>query len=298
MTNFTTVLALTLKGLWAHKLRFMLTGLAVVLGVSFMSGSMILTDTMAATFDELLAENNEGVDAVVQRPAAIEGLGEDARERLDESTLRAVSDVDGVSAAFGSVQGFAQLVRADGDVAQNTMGATIGTNWIDDDRLNPFDLAAGDAPTAAGEAVVDRATVDDEGWTLGDTFTVLGKTGPEDLRLVGVATFGEIDGIPGSTMIATDVETAQRMFGEPGRFDTILVAKDDSLTAEALALRLRSALSSDDVEVLTGAADTAAKQADLRENLKFLSTTHSRSWSPNAPAIWRCCGRSVPVGCR
>jgi putative ABC transport system permease protein len=60
--------SLTLKGLWAHKLRFLLTGLAVILGVSFMSGTMILTDTMGQTFDELLAENNEGIDAIVQRP--------------------------------------------------------------------------------------------------------------------------------------------------------------------------------------------------------------------------------------
>ena len=272
MSYLPTVLALTLKGLWVHKLRFLLTGLAVVLGVSFMSGSMILTDTMAATFDELLAENNEGVDAVVQRPAAIEGLGDDVRERLDESTLQVVEDVDGVSAAFGSVQGFAQLVRADGEVAQNVMGATIGSNWIDDARLNPLDLASGEGPDAPGEAVVDRATADAEGWSIGDRFTVLGKAGPEELQLVGVATFGEIDGIPGSTMIATDLATAQAMFGEPKRFDTILVAKDGSLSADELALRLRSALAGDDVEVLTGAADTAAKQHDLRENLKFFNT--------------------------
>ena len=267
-----TVLVLTLKGLWAHKLRFLLTGVAVTLGVSFMSVSMILTDTMAATFDDVLAENNSGVDAIVQRPAAIEGLGDDVRERLDESTLLTVNEVDGVAAASGSVQGFAQLVRADGDVAQNVMGATIGANWIDDARLNPFELADGDAPDGPGEAVVDRATVEGEGWTLGDSFTVLGKTGPKDLRLVGVATFGEIDGIPGSTMIATDLVTAQTMFGEPGRFDAILVAKEGSLTADELALRLRAAFPADDVEVLTGEADTAAKQDDLRENLKFFNT--------------------------
>ena len=38
---------LTIKGLWAHKLRFALTGLAVVLGVAFMAGTMVLTDTMS-----------------------------------------------------------------------------------------------------------------------------------------------------------------------------------------------------------------------------------------------------------
>ena len=172
------MLRLTLKGLWAHKLRFVLTGLAVILGVAFMSGTMILTDTMGRTFDDVLATNNEGVDAIVRRESAIDGDMAEVRERVDEATLAGVLEVDGVDAAAGSIQGFAQLVRDDGEVATNELGATIGTAWIDDSRLNPFQLADGRAPEAANEAVVDRATVTDEGWAIGDTFTVLAKTGP------------------------------------------------------------------------------------------------------------------------
>jgi len=262
---------LTIKGLWAHKLRFLLTGLAVILGVSFMSGTMILTDTMGRTFDDLLATNNAGIDAIVQRPSALEGAGDDVRERVDATLLPRVLEVDGVDAAAGSVQGFAELVEADGDVAEHDLGATIGTSWIDDARLNPFDLAEGVAPAAPGEAVVDRATVEDQGWSIGDTFTVLGKDGPEQLTLVGAATYGDVDGIPGSTMVATDVATAQRMFGEPGRFDSIVVAKGDGISADELAVRLQQALEGD-VEVVTGAADTADKQAELRDDLRFFNS--------------------------
>ena len=56
---------LTRKGLWAHKVRFLLTGLAVILGVSFMAGTMILTDTMGKTFDGLFAASYDETDAVV-----------------------------------------------------------------------------------------------------------------------------------------------------------------------------------------------------------------------------------------
>ena len=63
---------LTWKGLWAHKLRFALTGLAVVLGVAFMSGTQILTDTMGKTFDGIFEDANQGVDVVVRRAAAVE----------------------------------------------------------------------------------------------------------------------------------------------------------------------------------------------------------------------------------
>ena len=62
---------LTARGLWAHKLRFALTGLAVVLGVAFMAGTMILTDTMDRTFSGLFETSNAGIDVVVQRPVAV-----------------------------------------------------------------------------------------------------------------------------------------------------------------------------------------------------------------------------------
>ncbi len=266
------MLRITCKGLWAHKLRFMLTGLAVILGVAFMSGTMILTDTMGRTFDEALATNNDGIDAIVRRGSAIDGESAEVRERVEAATLTAVLEVDGVDAAAGSIQGFAQLVQDDGAVAENALGATIGTSWIDDARLNPFQLAAGRAPEASLEAIVDRATVANEGWDLGDSFVVLAKTGPVELTLVGEAMFGELDGIPGSTMIATDLTTAQELFGEPGYFDTIVVAKSSGVAADELAVHLQSALADGQIEVITGEADTADKQAALREDLRFFDT--------------------------
>ncbi|MGH9132620.1 MAG: ABC transporter permease [Ilumatobacteraceae bacterium] len=266
------MLRLTLKGLWAHKLRFVLTGLAVILGVAFMSGTMILTDTMGRTFDNVLADSNEGIDAIVRRQAAIEGDFTEVRERVEETTLARVLEVDGVDAAAGSIQGFAQLVSEEGEVATNDLGATFGTNWIDDERLNPFQLADGRAPAAAGEAIVDRATVSDQGWAIGDTFTALSKNGPVELTLVGEATFGDVEGIPGSTMIATELGTAQEHFGEPGAFDSIVVARTSEVSADELTVLLRSALADDRIEVLTGESDTAEKQADLREDLRFFNT--------------------------
>jgi putative ABC transport system permease protein len=265
------MLNVTMKGLWAHKLRFALTGLAVILGVAFMSGTMVLTDTMGRTFNDVLTSNNKGVDVVVQHASAIEGVDGDVRERIDASTITDVEAIDGVDAAAGTVQGFAQLVRADGDVTVNAFGATIGASWIADKRLNPFQLASGKAPDAPTDAVVDQATADAEGWEIGTRFTVLAKPGPIQLTLVGTATYGDLAGIPGSTVIATDTATAQQLFGEPGRFDTIVVAAEPGVTPDELAVALQHALPGA-VEVLTGDADTAAKLDELQENLKFFNT--------------------------
>ena len=157
---------LTRKGLWAHKLRFVLTGLAVVLGVAFMAGTMILTDTMGKTFDGLFATANEGIDVVVRRDdrhrrraAPTSGSGS-----TPASSTRSRA-VDGVDAAAGSIEGFAQLVarRRHRRRRPTASACTIGANWIDDERLNPFALAAGRAPAAPTEVVLDQATVERRG---------------------------------------------------------------------------------------------------------------------------------------
>lgn len=269
---------LTLRGLWAHKLRFALTGVAVVLGVAFMAGTTVLTDTMARSFDAVFTTANDGVDVVVQRPTEFETDLGDARERVPAELVEQVRAVDGVDAASGSIQGFAQLVDADGAVGSlDGFQATIGTNWLGDE-LSPLQLDIGRAPSGPDEVVLDRATADDQGWSPGDDVTVLGKSGPRQLSLVGVATYGSVDGLPGMTMVAVDDSTAQEMFGEVGAYDSIVVRGAADVSNEELAARVSDTLAgssdalSQDLEVLTGAADTADKQADLHEDLAFFNT--------------------------
>jgi putative ABC transport system permease protein len=266
---------LTRKELWAHKLRFALTGLAVVLGIGFLSGTQILTDTMGKTFDGIFEDANDGVDVVVRRTAAVESdFEQDVRERVDTATLERVRNVDGVDAAVGSIQGQAALVGPDGSVdATEGFGGVLGANWVDDERLNPFALATGHAPRGENEAVIDQSTFDSDHHTLGDTVTLLGKGTPRQLTLVGTATYGDSGGIPGVTLIGLTDATAQELFAEIGAYDSIVVASDGTLSADALAERVRAELGRPDTfEIVTGATDTAANKADLEESLGFFNT--------------------------
>jgi putative ABC transport system permease protein len=69
-----------LKGLLAHKLRLALTALAVVLGVAFVSGTLMFTDTLDRVFEQLFGESAKGVDAYVRSHSAFEGpTGPDRR---------------------------------------------------------------------------------------------------------------------------------------------------------------------------------------------------------------------------
>ena len=268
------MLALTLKGLWAHKLRYALTGLAVVLGVAFMAGTMVLTDTMKQTFDGVFATANDGTDVIVRREGAIEGSLVTARDRVDATVVDEVSSVAGVESARGSIQGATQLVHADGSLSETDgMGVAIGANWIDDDHLNPFTLASGRAPAGDSEVVIDETTAEDQGWVAGDSIRVLTLAGPTDLVVVGTATYGDIGGVPGSSLVATIDATAQRLFAAPGRYDSVVVAAAEGVAAEELTQRIESAVAGpgSGLEALTGAEDTAAKQADFQEDLAFFT---------------------------
>ena len=91
----------TIKGLLAHKLRLALTALAIVLGVTFISGTFVLTDTLHNTFSVLFGNVYQKVDFQVRGVAQL-GSGANAmRNELPESLLATIRGVPGVGAAEG-----------------------------------------------------------------------------------------------------------------------------------------------------------------------------------------------------
>ncbi len=132
---------LTIKELVAHKLRMLTTAFAVLLGVAFMAGTLVFTDTISATYDSALADADEGVDAYVRTPSEIDlGYGEPG-PRLDASLINTVASVDGVDEAALRINGYAQLVDRDGDtVGDLSKNPAFGTNWVTVDDLNPYEL--------------------------------------------------------------------------------------------------------------------------------------------------------------
>ena len=109
------MLKTTIKGLMARKLRLFATALAVLLGVAFMAGTFVLTDTIARTFHDLFGSVYVHTDAVVRGRAALESSAFEAqRPRVDTTLIRAITGVPGVRAAEGNVFDYAQLVDGHG----------------------------------------------------------------------------------------------------------------------------------------------------------------------------------------
>ncbi len=107
---------IALQSLLARKLRLVTTALAVILGVAFTAGTLVLTDTMSNIFNNLSASVYQGTDALVRAKAVFNGpnqMGEQ-RPNIDASLVPALSHVPGVAAAAGSAFGYTRLIGEDG----------------------------------------------------------------------------------------------------------------------------------------------------------------------------------------
>jgi putative ABC transport system permease protein len=120
----------TLKGLLAHKLRLALTALAIVLGVTFISGTFVLTDTLHNTFSVLFGS----VYQQDRLPGPRGGRSSAAAARTRSATscpsrCWPPSAVPGVAAAEGEVEGYAQFVARDGKPIQTGGAPALGVNF-------------------------------------------------------------------------------------------------------------------------------------------------------------------------
>ena len=128
---------IALKSVLAKKLRLFSTALSIMLGVAFLSGTLVFTDTISRTFDDLFADVFENTDAYVRSSSTTDlGMGNTQRGRMPESVVDTVKDVRGVADAQGVVQAFAQIVGSDGEaIGEPGRGApTFGNRQVSRSR--------------------------------------------------------------------------------------------------------------------------------------------------------------------
>jgi putative ABC transport system permease protein len=252
----------TIKSLIAHKLRLALTALAVVLGVAFMSGTFVLTDTIKHTFNTLFQQTSVGKDAVVRAVAPYGGNSTDFnsdRPLTPESLLATVQATPGVAAADASVGGLVTVLNKAGKPA-TTHAPTLAFSWLPDRRLSALTLRSGRAPSAPTEMTIDNGTAKKEHFNLGDQLTVIGNQGPRQYTVVGITGFGSTDNLAGAALAAFTLPTAQAMAGKPGYVSEIDVAAAPGTSSQTLLAAIGNRLPKG-FEVVTG-AEAAAQQAN------------------------------------
>ncbi len=260
------IATLTLRQLAANKRRLLATAFAVILGVAFLAGTLILTDTIRGTFDSLLARADAGTAAQIRAASPLDrGYGDSSRP-IDAGLVDTIRRVDGVDQATVQVSGYAQILDGDGKAVGSAQTGVLGQNWVTVPALNPFTLAAGRAPAGPGEIAIDRRSARLAGLGVGDHTTVLSAGEPRPATIVGITRFGSVDTPGGLAVVLFDDVTAQAVLNQPGQVDSIAVTAQPGVAPDDLVARLAPIVGAGN-EVISGAALTTEHQDDIGRDI-------------------------------
>jgi putative ABC transport system permease protein len=241
----------SLRGLAAHKVRFSLTVLSVVLGTAFIAASFVFTQMLGRSFDDIVELSTDGVAVQVQ---PTEELGAGVPLALVD-TVRAV---DGVRAVEPSTSGAVTLIGADGTAVGSGGAPSVGFAWVtgDDAVSDSGRLTDGRAPEGPDEIVVNASAAEKAGLTVGDSTRVIPQSGsPLEVEVVGIHD-SDVAGLGGFIGIGFSPDAAVDLFTDGVNASDLLVAADDGVDEQVLTRRV--------LDVLPEGA-TARPGSELRE---------------------------------
>jgi putative ABC transport system permease protein len=218
------VLALARGSLRAHKARLALSVLAVLLGVAFISGTLLLTDSLTAGVADLAPRR---ATATVRAATTLE---EATRPALPADLPARLRRLDGVKAAAGKVLGGVQLRPVTGSVR----GPALGLSWPEDATLSPLRLVTGHPPTG-GEAAVSAGFARGDHVGVGDAVEVATGWGTAELRVSGIVRVGGAGGAGPASLVVLDLATARALLGVTGWSAVDVLAAPGALAPARLA---------------------------------------------------------------
>jgi putative ABC transport system permease protein len=261
----------TLRSLLAHKLRLALSAVAIVLGVAFVAGTMIFTDTLDRTFTSLFQSTASDVSVEAAAGFRAGGDAPAGTRPVPPTLVDRVRDVDGVAAAEGYVQAEGvYLLTPSGQVLDTGGAPGVGVSWTTERALSASELTDGRAPQRAGEVALDSGSAEEAGFAVGDRVTVLTPGPRVEATVVGIFTFGEDGGLAGASLTAFDVATAQQLLGVGEGFTGIQVLAADDVPDAELADRVAAAVG-DDYDVRTARQQADERSAALADGLSFIT---------------------------
>ncbi|MET9681885.1 ABC transporter permease [Streptomyces coeruleorubidus] len=240
-----------LRNVLAHKARLLMTVLAVMLGVAFVSGTLVFTNTISDAFQKSSAKGFDQVDvAMTADYQDAEGDRVGKLHDLTQATLDKTERVPGAASAIGVVQGFTAVADKDGKLLGDGFQSQGGNYWGTKDPRYP--LVSGHAPKGPGEILIDSETAKRAGYQVGDTVR-MSVDGPVlTPRITGVFTTDDGNVAAGGSLTLFDTATAQKLFGKAGVYDQIDVKAKPGVTQTALKAELDKALPEGTVATTTG----------------------------------------------
>lgn len=272
------MLLLTWRNLLARKVRLLMSTLAIVLGIGFLSGVMTFSAGLNATFDNII--NGSTSDAVV-RPAgelqaANAGVG--TTQVIEPADVEKLGALPEVAAADGSVDGVGSYLLGKDDKLVGGQGApTLAFNYAPSDNMagEPvLELTAGGWPGRAGEITLDTSSAERGAYEVGDRVTMILPTEDADPRatftLVGTADFNG-GGTAGATIVLFDTAEAQEIFlGGADAFTSVSLTAADGVSQAELA-DAANAVAPEGFTAVTGDKVVEETQAQLGQFLDVIS---------------------------
>ena len=262
-----------LKGMLGRKLRTVLTALAIVIGVSMISGTFVLTDTIDRAFHSIFVSSYAQTDAVISGKKLVDWSASGnptipASVLAKVRTLPEVGQAEGAIIDFDSNSDLAPLLDRDGKVISSE-GYGFGID-PSAERFNPFRLTEGRWAAAPDEVVVDADTASGKHFAPGDSIRVTADGPTRSYRVVGVLKFGDLSSLGGATIALFTVGAARDLLHKPG-LDSIAVAAADGVSSQQLLAALREVVPAN-VQVKSGAEQASSDEKDVAG----LMTLHPR----------------------
>jgi putative ABC transport system permease protein len=260
--------SLALKSLWARKVRALTTTLAVVIGVAFVAGSYILTDTIFAAFDEIFSESLKGTSVVISAKNPVE---QDNGEvpTIGASLLPRVQKTPGVKLAAGAIFTPGGFFDSKGDAIGNKFAPKFISSTLPVE-LESLTYLEGHRPRGPTEASIDKAAAESSGLELGEKFEIVGQSSAHSFRLVGFTQLGSAS-FGGASIAQVTLPVAQRITHKTGRFDQISVTAERGVSASLLKQRIEREMPAS-ARVETGVESADRSSEEIRDNLSFLPT--------------------------
>ncbi|MER7177727.1 ABC transporter permease [Streptomyces mesophilus] len=272
------MLRTALRNVLAHKARLVMTALAVMLGVAFVSGTLVFGDTVAGAFRGASAKNLDGVAVAVQdngttaEPEAKPGAFKTA---LDDKLVGRIAELPGAESVRPTVNGRATLAAKDGDpVNADADWHNLAVNYAPGkDGKDPlYPLTKGRAPASAGELALDAKTAEKAGYRIGDTVRFATDGPALTKKLVGLVSTDDPRVTAGGTLALFDTATAQKLFTAPGFYDEITVGARPGTDEGKLTADVRALLPQDGAATATSGEALAAQQSrDIAQNTGALT---------------------------
>ncbi|WP_127125916.1 ABC transporter permease [Georgenia sp. SYP-B2076] len=267
-----------LREVRAHLGRFLLSVLAVTLGIAFVTGTFSLRAMLADTFSSIIASTTQGDLYLRGVPDARGDAGPEGqpqqfgqpRTPVPIQLAHEVAGVKGVDQAVPDILGAVVLIGADGQAVVNGQAPSLGSVLREHDPSGT--LVAGRAPRNAGEIALETTALKTSGLRIGDTTRVVVGAGRlTDVRVVGEATYG--NPMVGTTLVLLDPATGEAAFAPQGLVPSVAIFADPGTDLGALKDRVAAAVAGQQgVEVVTGEQVREEANQAINQLLGFLGT--------------------------